>query len=118
MRTILTAAALATAMSATGFAADMTGYVSDDACATKSAKSARAADWIKADAFEACVKRCVKEGSSMVFVTEDNKILRFDARSNAKAMPLLGHHVKVTGTATGGTLTVDSIAAIPMSKAK
>lgn len=118
MRTILTAVALAAAMSTSGSAAEITGYVSDDACATKSAASARAADWIKADAFEACVKKCVKDGSRMVFVTEDNKILTFDAASKAKVMPLMGHHVRVTGTARAGTLTVDRIAAIAMTPAK
>jgi hypothetical protein len=42
----------------------MTGYISDEACAVKSAKSAKAADWIIPDAFEACAKRCLKEGST------------------------------------------------------
>jgi hypothetical protein len=52
----------------------------------------------------------------MVFVTEDNKILRFDQASSAKVMPLMGHRVKVTGTAKDGTLMVDTIAAIEMKK--
>ena len=50
----------------------------------------------------------------MVFVTEDNKILRFDASSNAKAMAHMGHRVKVNGTAKDGTLKVDTIASIDM----
>ncbi len=116
MKKVMIALALAACTSVPGFAAEMTGYVSDDACATKSAKASKAMDWIKVDAFEACVKKCVKEGSAMVFVTEDNKILRFDQASNGKAMPFMGHRVKVTGTAKDGILTVDKIAAIEMNK--
>src|SRR5262245_32453559 len=116
MKKVMMALALTACTSAPAFAAEMTGYVSDDACATKSAKASKAVDWINVDAFEACVKKCVKEGSAMVFVTEDNKILRFDQASNAKAMPLMGHRVKVTGTAKDGILTVDTIAAMEMKK--
>jgi len=100
--------------SSTGFAAEMTGYISYDSCAIKSAKSTKAADWIIPEEFEACVKHCLKDGSSAVFVTEDNKILKLDASSTAKAMPLVGHRVKVTGTATNSTLTVETISAIAM----
>jgi hypothetical protein len=114
MRKLLAVAALSAMCSTSGLAAEITGYISDDACAVKSAKAAKAADWIVPEAFEACAKRCLKEGSSAVFVTEDNKILKLDASSNAKAMPLLGHRVKVTGTATSSTLSVDTIAAIAM----
>ena len=114
MKRILAIAALSAVLSTTGFAAEMTGYISDDACALKSAKAASAADWINPSAFEDCAKKCVKEGSTAVFVTEDNKVLRLDPRSSAKVMPLLGHRVKLTGTEKGGTLTVDTIAAIAM----
>jgi hypothetical protein len=114
MKKFLAVAALSAICSTSGSAAELTGYISDDACAVKSAKAAKAADWVVPEAFEACAKRCLKEGSSAVFVTEDNKILKLDASSNAKAMPLLGHRVKVTGTASSTTLTVDTIAAIAM----
>jgi hypothetical protein len=113
MKKVMMALALAACTSVPAFAAEMTGYVSDDACAAKSAKASKAMDWIKV---EACVKKCVKEGSAMVFVTEDNKILRFDQASNAKALPLMGHRVRVTGTAKDGVLKVDTIAAIEMKK--
>lgn len=112
MRVFMAAVAMSVLCSGSGFAAEMTGYISDDDCATKSAKAAKAADWVKADVFESCVKKCMKEGSSMVFVTEDNKILRFDAASISKATPLMGHRVKLTGTASDGILKVDSIASV------
>jgi hypothetical protein len=115
MKKLLVVAALAAVFSTNGLAAgEMTGYISDEACAIKSAKSAKAADWIIPDAFEACAKRCLKEGSTAVFVTEDNKVLRLDASSSAKVLPHLGHRVKVTGTAAEGTLKVDTIAMIAM----
>ena len=115
MKNFLAVAVLAAVFSTSGLAAaDMTGYISDEACAVKSAKSAKAADWIIPDAFEACAKRCLKEGSTAVFVTEDNKVLKLDASSSAKALPHLGHRVKVTGTATERTLKVDTIAMIAM----
>jgi len=112
----LASVGLAACLTASGWAAEMTGYVSDDSCAAKSAASARAIDWIQPDRFEACVKKCQKEGSPLVFVTEDNKILKFDAASTAKAAAHMGHRVKVTGTAAGGVLKIVSIAAVEMPK--
>lgn len=114
MKRFVTIIGISALLSSTGFAAEMTGYISDDNCATKSASAAKAADWIKPDAFEACAKKCVKEGSSAVFLTEDNKIVRLDASATAKAMPYLGHRVKLTGSVKDGTLSVDSITAIKM----
>ena len=114
MRKLVAVAALSAMCSTTGLAAELTGYISDDACAIKSAKSSTAAEWIKPDAFEACAKKCLKEGSTAVFVTEDNKVLKLDAVSSARALPHLGHRVKVSGTATSTTLSVDTIAPIAM----
>lgn len=91
-------------------AAELTGYVSDAKCAASGAKAKTAAEWIKPAAFENCVNDCVKkEGSEAVFVTEDNKTLKFDAASKDKIAAHLGHKVKVTGTVTGNVLKVDSV---------
>ena len=98
----------------TALAGEMTGYISDDKCASASSMAAAAKEWIKPAAFEACVKKCVKEGSAVVFVTEDNKILKIDAESMKKIEPHLGHKVVINGTADGGTLKVESIRSIPM----
>jgi hypothetical protein len=97
------------AASMTLAAAEWTGYVSDTKCAASNAKAKSAAEWVKPEAFEACAKQCVKAGSEPVFVTEDNKILKFDADSAKKIMPHLGHKVTVTGTVEGDILTVRSI---------
>src|SRR5215467_927827 len=76
----------------------LTGYVSDEQCATSSSKAAKATDWINPKAFESCAQKCVKNGSPIVFVTEDNKVLKLDADSTQKATAHLGHRVSVTGT--------------------
>jgi hypothetical protein len=90
------------------------GYISDTKCALSGAKAKTAAEWIKPDAFERCVKDCVKSGSEAVFVTEDNKILKFDTASAAKIAPFLGNKVSVTGNVVGNTITIESIAALKM----
>ena len=91
-------------------AAEITGYVSDAKCAASGAKAKTAAEWIKPAAFENCVKDCVnKEGSEAVFVTEDNKMLKFDAASLDKMKAHLGHKVRVTGSVAGNVLKVDSV---------
>jgi hypothetical protein len=100
--------------SAVSAAGAIVGYVSDEKCAMSGSKASTAAEWIKPDAFEACVKDCLKEGAEPVFVTEDNKILKFDAASKKKIESFVGHKVSVTGKVQGTTITVDSIAALKM----
>jgi len=95
-------------------AAEMTGYVSDAKCAASGAKAKTAAEWIKPAAFESCVKDCVKNGSDAVFVTEDNKTLKFDAASMDKIKAHLGHKVKVTGTVEGDVLKVETVTMVKM----
>lgn len=117
MKQALAVLALMAGIATSGAAAEeMTGYVSDHSCATSGAGKAKAMDWIKTDRFESCVKKCQKEGSPLVFVTEDNKILKFDTGSTAKATAHMGHRVKVTGTAADGVLKLDTIASIEMPK--
>jgi hypothetical protein len=95
-------------------AAEITGYISDNVCVSKNTDKTKAMDWIQPAAFEACAKKCVKEGSEVVFVTEDNKILRMDAASVAKAMPHLGQRVSVQATIKDGAVTLSSISTIKM----
>ncbi|HEY6305944.1 MAG TPA: hypothetical protein VI488_05720 [Candidatus Angelobacter sp.] len=96
------------------FAAHLTGYVSDEQCAVRSSKAAKASDWVNPKGFESCAQRCAKNGSAMVFVTEDNKVLKIDASSAKKAGALLGHRVSVDGEVENGTLKIDKIAGIEM----
>jgi hypothetical protein len=109
----------ALAISIPALAEKMTGYISDDKCAASGSKAAKATEWINPDLFDSCVKKCMKAGSTMVFVTEDNKVLKLDAASTQKALPHLGHRVSLTGTVESGSLKIDEIASIKMeSKGK
>jgi len=96
------------------FAGEMTGYISDEKCAVSGAKAKTAAEWIDPAQFEGCAKRCVKAGSSAVFVTEDNKILKIDAASVEKVTPHIGHKVTVTGRVESEVLKIDSISSVKM----
>jgi hypothetical protein len=101
--------------SVSALAGELTGYISDAKCATASAKAKTAAEWIKPAAFENCVKTCVKNGSEVVFVTEDNKVLKIDAASMDKIMPELGHKVRIAGKVEGDTLVkVESVTTLTM----
>jgi hypothetical protein len=97
-----------------GMAAELTGYVSDAKCAASGEKARTAAEWIKPAAFEACVKDCLKEGSEAVFVTEDNKTLKFAAASVDKIKAHYGHKVRVTGTVRDNVLTIDTVTMLKM----
>jgi hypothetical protein len=109
MKKLFAVLALSALASMTALAGEWTGYISDEKCASASAKSKTAAEWIKPAAFEGCVKKCVKEGSAVVFVTEDNHLYKIDADSMNKAMSQLGRKVVVTGNIDGGTIKIDSI---------
>jgi hypothetical protein len=114
MKKMFAVAALVALCSVAAFAGQWTGYISDEKCASAGAKSAKATDWINPKAFESCAQKCAKEGSKVIFLTEDNKQVTLDADSLKKVMPLLGHHVSVTGTMENGTLKVDMVTSIAM----
>ena len=114
MKKLIATFALGLLVSAAPQAASMTGYVSDTKCATSAAGKSAASEWIKPAVFEQCVKDCVKEGSEAVFVTEDNKIVKFDAAAKEKIKPFLGHKVNISGTIKNGVLTIDQISSVKM----
>jgi hypothetical protein len=106
--------ALLVLLSISALAGQLTGYVSDEKCAVSSAKAAKASDWVDPKAFQSCAQKCAKAGSAVVFVTEDNKVLKLNAESTKKAMPYLGHRVALSGSLDNGTLKIDRIASIKM----
>ena len=119
MKRLFAAFTLLTVISIPVMAEKLTGYVSDEKCAVSGSKAAKATDWINPNAFESCAKKCAEAGSTVVLVTEDNKILKLDADSSKKAMPHLGHRVSLRGKVENGTLTIEEIASIKMdAKAK
>jgi hypothetical protein len=78
-------------------AADMTGYVVDQACAGKKEM------WTNT----ACVERCAGRGQKLVFVTEEGKVYQVADQDKVKAHG--GHKVTISGTVDGDNLKVDSV---------
>jgi hypothetical protein len=90
--------ALLSAFSILAIAADFNGYIIDESCASKPAMKGN----------EACARKCIKGGSPAVLLTADSKIYKLD--DQAKVTEHAGHKVKITGTLTGDTIKVDSVA--------
>jgi len=101
-------------VSVAALAEHITGYVSDVQCASAGSKAAKATDWVNPKAFEGCVQKCAKNGSPLVFVTEDNKVLKLEGDSLKKASEHQGHRVSVNGTVENGALKIDKIENIKM----
>jgi hypothetical protein len=78
-------------------AADFSGYIIDQACASKPAMKGS----------EACARKCIKGGSPAVLLSPDAKVYKLDDQS--KVTEHAGHKVKVTGTLDGDTIKVESI---------
>jgi hypothetical protein len=78
-------------------AADFTGYVIDESCASKPAMKGN----------EACARKCIRGGSPAVLLADSAKVYKLD--DQAKAVEHAGHKVKVTGTLNGDTIKVESI---------
>lgn len=114
MKKLFAMAVLLSVLTVPMIAEQLTGYVSDEQCAASSSKAAKATEWINPKAFESCAQKCVKNGSAIVFVTEDNKVLKLDADSTKKASAHVGHRVSVTGKVENGTLKIEKIATIKM----
>jgi len=75
-----------------------TGWVTDDHCAAKGAKTEHAS----------CAKKCLDNGGKLVFYnTADEKIYNLDNQKLAEEH--LGHEVVVKGTVEGDTIKVASI---------
>src|SRR5689334_6027674 len=78
-------------------AADFTGYIIDETCASKPAMKGN----------EACARKCIKGGAPAVLLTNDSKVYKLD--DQAKAVEHAGHKVVVAGTLAGDTIKVESI---------
>jgi hypothetical protein len=89
--------ALGLLLSAGVTAADFSGYVIDETCASKPAMKGN----------EACARKCIKGGSPAVLLTADAKVYKLD--DQAKTVEHAGHKVKITGTLDGDTIKVESI---------
>ena len=101
MKQILAIAAVTVCMAIAVVAApkdgSWTGYVSDAKCGAK------------VDA--ACAKKCAEAGEARVFVNDSDKsVLKVSNQDALKGHE--GHHVKVSGSVDGDTLTVASVSMV------
>lgn len=98
-------------VSVSASAEQLTGYLADERCAVTGSNAAKA---YHADphGFESCSRKCVKNGLPIVFITEDNKVLKLAPGSTPKASAYLGQRVSVTGKVENGSLKIEKIASI------
>jgi len=94
MKKVLASFALTAACA---MAANVTGYVIDQACADKPAMRGNVQ----------CAQSCIKKGSPAVLVTDEGKVYKFT--DQAKVVDHAGHKVTVTGKVEGDTITVASV---------
>ncbi len=81
------------------------GYVTDSKCAMNA----------KARTNEACVKKCVAGGDKLVlYDTYNHKVYQLDPQSAVSEHA--GHHVRISGTMAGDTITVTSVKMLAMAK--
>jgi hypothetical protein len=96
----LAAVALVSLLATASFAGDATtvnGWISDSKCGAKGANAGA----------EACTKKCLESGASLVVVTDkDQKVLTVKNPDALKGHE--GHHVAVTGKVDGDSIQVDS----------
>jgi Protein of unknown function (DUF5818) len=81
-------------------AADWTGYIIDQNCASKKEMLGNVA----------CAKSCIGRGSPAVLATEDGKVYKIADQDKVKEDA--GKKVTITGKIDGDTITVDSIKAM------
>jgi len=90
---------MALPLMAAGTGGSWKGWVTDSSCGAKGAKAEH----------KDCAKKCFDGGDKLVFYnTADQKIYEIDKQEVAKEH--LGHEVTVTGTATGSSIKVETIA--------
>ncbi len=97
MKKITVIGLMTVGLAASALAAEFKGFVEDTACANKPE--------MKGDS--ECAKKCIKNGSPAVLVTEDGKVYKI--ANQDKIVASAGMNVTVTGKLKGDTLTVASV---------
>ena len=97
MKKSLTLVALAATFSFGAMAADFSGYIIDQSCASKPAMRGNVD----------CANKCIKGGSPAVLVTEDGKIYKI--ADQAKVVDHDGKKVTISGKLTDDTITVAKV---------
>ena len=91
---------------ASAFAATWTGKISDSMCSAKHKASAEHGTAKMTD--RECTEACVKNGAKYVFVSK-GKVYQIANQDYAGLAEHAGHTVKLTGEATGDSVTVSDI---------
>jgi len=98
-------------LGATSAAQTITGWVSDEQCATGRAKAG-----IFTGTNPDCAKRCVSEGKRIVLVSESRKML-FHVDNPELLKPEVGNLVEITGTISGDTVHVNTVKQLEVGRA-
>jgi hypothetical protein len=80
-----------------GMAADWTGYIIDQACASKKEMRGNVG----------CAQSCIKRGSPAVLVTDDGQVYKIADQD--KVVEHAGQKVTITGKMDGDSIKVDSV---------
>jgi len=86
-------------LAVSGFAASMSGTISDANCGAKHAAAT--------EKDMGCVKGCIKRGAAPVFVS-DGKVYQISADTREKVAALAGQKVTVNGKVEGDTISIES----------
>src|SRR5579862_5358894 len=97
MKRLTALAVLAAGMSISAMAADFTGYIIDQNCASKKEMLGNVQ----------CAQSCIKRGAAAVLVTDDGKVYKIADQDKVKAEA--GKKVTITGSVDADTIKVDSI---------
>ena len=97
MKKLSILAALAAGLSISAMAAEWTGYIEDQNCASKKEMLGNVA----------CAQSCIKRGAAAVLVTEDGKIYKIADQDKVKEAA--GKKVTLSGTMDGDTIKVASM---------
>jgi hypothetical protein len=97
MKKIAVLAAMAAGMSMSALAADFTGYLVDQNCASKKEMLGNVQ----------CAQSCVRRGGAVVLATDDGKIYKIGDQEKVKADA--GKKVTITGKVENETISVDSV---------
>jgi hypothetical protein len=98
MKKSLTLLALAATFSLGAVAADFSGYIIDQNCASKPAMKGNVD----------CAAKCIKGGSPAVLLTDEGKVYKI--ADQAKVVDLAGKKVTITGKLADDTITVSKVA--------
>ena len=100
MKKLTILAAFVGGMAISAMAADWSGYIVDQNCASKKEMLGN----------EQCAQSCIKRGSPAVLVTDDGKVYKIADQDKVKDSA--GKKVTLTGTMKGEAISVDSVKAM------